>query len=101
MDDNEKIKEWIYEKLEEPVVLYDESGNPFLFETIATVVLEGQYENLYFLAVPVEEHPDFEDDEVLILATNDEGEIESVEDEDICDAVMEKYFQMVDELEEE
>lgn len=77
------------------VVLNDEEGNEVQFEFLDLIDYEGEE---YVILLPVAETEDAEADEVVILKTekvadenSDEESYVSVEDEDILNAVFEKF----------
>lgn len=87
------------------VELTDEDGKVVQFEHIDTVEHEG---NSYVLLLPLEPLEGVDEDEegVVILKIiqsedDDEDTYEGVEDEDLLDAVFEKYLATVEDEEED
>lgn len=81
------------------VELTDEDGKVVQFEHIDTVEYEG---SAYVLLLPMEPLEGMEEDEegvvILRIVEGDEEDVyEGVEDEDLLDAVFEKYLETADE----
>ena len=87
------------------VELTDEDGNVVKFEYLSTVPHEGaEYVVLMVLSENGEE-PETDDGEVVILQIeqdeNGEDMYVSVEDDDICQAVFDKFMEAMDAEDEE
>ncbi|MDO4355692.1 MAG: DUF1292 domain-containing protein [Clostridia bacterium] len=84
------------------VELVDEEGNAVEFEHIMTIEHEGKE---FVLLVPVTEMEDVEEDEMIVLqiSTDDEGNdvYVGVDDEDLLEAVFNKYLEIVENEDEE
>lgn len=89
------IKNLIEELLEEPVILYDEDDNEFVFETVAVINLEEDG-NLYFLVTPTEASDDFHENEIIVMKFDaDDEDLIIVLDEEIIDKVSLEYEKLV------
>ena len=86
---------------EDYVVLTDEDGVDVRFQYLTTVDYEGE---LYVVLAPEEEEDEDEEGVYILKIEKDEqGEdiYVTVEDENVLNAVFEKFVQMVNEEEEE
>ncbi|NLL53971.1 MAG: DUF1292 domain-containing protein [Clostridiales bacterium] len=85
-----------------PIVeLIDEDGQTVRFEHVYTVPYEGDE---YVLLSPLDEVEGVEEDEVVILRIEpgeDEDAYVGIEDEELLDAVFDRYMKMAEEEDEE
>ena len=87
---------------ENVVELVDEDGSAVHFEHLMTLEYEGKP---YICLVPLDEMEDVEEDELVILRIETDGEgndvYATVDDEDELDAVFEKYLEIAEADEED
>lgn len=82
------------------VELIDENDNPVKFEHIMTIEYEGEK---YALLSPVDDLEDVEEGEVVILRIEEGDEQDAyvgIEDEELLEAVFQKYLEIVESEEE-
>lgn len=97
---NEKFTDKLFDdNNEERVHITDEDGRDIEFEQVAVVDYEGAY---YAILKPVTELEGVSDDEVLIFFIDEENDkLVYVEDEDVGDGVMDVFYEMLEEYDEE
>lgn len=104
--DDQKLNEQMGEEMEDEnvVELVDEDGESVRFEHLMTLEYEG---DLYVMLTALEATPDTDEDEVFILRIEKDEQGEdcyvTVEDEDVLQAVFEKFVTLSeqDDVEEE
>ena len=86
---------------DEPITLYDETGEPFSFEQVAIIPKD---DNLYAILKPLQHVDSLSDEDVLIFKIfedeDGEADMEMVTDDAEAEAVFEELDLLMEEAEE-
>ncbi|MGN0765421.1 MAG: DUF1292 domain-containing protein [Christensenellales bacterium] len=89
------------EENDEPITLYDETGEPVRFEQVAIIPYYG---DIYAILKPIDFVEDIAEDEALIfkIVEDEDGAacVEMETDADVEEAVFEQYYKLLEEAEE-
>ena len=90
------------EENDDPISLFDENDNEIKFEQVAII---PENEKIYAILKPIDEMEGVEDDEAIVFVVDQDEEGNSVliveKDEPTAIKVFDKYYQLLDEAEEE
>ena len=90
------------EENDDPISLFDENDNEIKFEQVAII---PENEKIYAILKPIDEMEGVEDDEAIVFVVDQDEDGNSVliveKDEPTAIKVFDKYYQLLDEAEEE